>query len=195
MAYELIAKVNPPIENGCFVFGLDDCAYSIVAEITPSVTMGLFDFNSIGVAVDSLLNPPSVVLAEYLRQESLMTDPADKTDWPLYISYMPDVKTKIGSIYDTTNLKLGRHMNGEVIQEYGIQIKICSDVFNDGWAKIEALSLRLDIIKNEGISVNSEEYVIRFVSRSGPPIYIGVEDGTKKRKLFVLNCLINLCRI
>jgi len=169
--------------------------YELISKVIPSVTGGLFDFNLVGEVVDSLLISPATVLAEYIRQELLMTDPADSSDWPLYISYFPDVKTEMGAIYDTTGIKLGRHMDGEVIQEYGIQIKISSDVHNDGWAKLEAINAELDTIINEEISIDDEDYVIRFVTRNGPPIYLGVEDGTKKRKLFISNCVINLYRI
>jgi len=192
MSYKIISKVNIPIAPELFIFNRTGRNYEVAAKILPSITNGIFD--SIGTAEDSLLTSPSVILAEYIRQELIMTDPADNTDWPLYISYFPDVKTEMGAIYDTSGIKLGRLMEGSVIQEYGIQIKISSDVFNDAWEKLEALVSNLDSIMDEEIIVDGEDYVIHFVSRNGPPVYIGVEDGTKKRKLFVINCLVNICR-
>ena len=193
MSYKIIANINPPITNAFFVFDTCETDSDPVAEVIPFVTIGCFDF--LRVSEDSLLISPATILGNYIRQELLMSDPGDRSDWPLYISYFPDVKTEMGAIYDTTGIKLGRHMTGDVIREYGIQIKISSDVLNDGWAKIEAIAIELDSIKGEEITINCEDYIIRFVSRSGPPIYLGVEDGTKKRKLFVLNCLINLYRV
>ena len=135
---------------------------------------------------------PATILASYIRQESLMTDPADNTDWPLYISYFPDVKTEMGAIYDTSGKKLGRYMTGTVVERFGITLKIRSKDYNTGWVKMEAIIARLDTIKNEEITVDGEDYIIQNVSLLSSFNSPDVEDGTKKRRLFVCDLMLTL---
>lgn len=143
-----------------------------------------------------LLNPPSVILAQYIRAEGLMSDPADDTEWPLYISYKPDIKTKQGTIEDDAGAKHGRYMeDGFVVQHYGITLRIRSRVYNTGWAKMEAILTNLDTIAAKAITVNSVDYIIQNVSRTEPFGSPGAEDGTKKRRMFVSNLLTAIRRV
>lgn len=169
--------------------------YEIIASTIPAVTGGLFDFVLIGEAEESLLISPATILAKFIRQEGFMSDPADDIAWPLFISYFPDIKTEAGAAYDTTGVKDGRLMAGNVIQDYGIQIKISTAVHNQGWTKIEALTLDLDTVLDGEITIDGEDYIIHNITRSGPPIYIGVEQGTKKRKFFTVNFQVSIKRI
>ena len=98
-----------------------------------------------------LLTSPAYILASYIRGQGLMTDPDDSAGvvWPLYISLMPDnvdVETNCGIVYSTSGIKDGRLMSGEVIQHYGIQLRIRCDDYNIGWAKAESVANNLDSI-------------------------------------------------
>ena len=72
----------------------------------------------------------SILAAYIINNLSLMTDPSDGSDWPLYKSSMPDsdnVKTNCGAIYDTAGVLDGKLSTGKVVQHPGIQISIRSN--------------------------------------------------------------------
>ncbi len=174
-------------------------SYDIISgKVIPAVTGGVFNFFRILTAETALLISPAVILAAYMINQAVMSDPDDATVWPLYISRMPDIvgmENNTGAIYDTLGLKDGRLMIGPVIQHYGIQIKIRSITHNVGWAKAEEISLDLDTILNKEVSIDDEDYVINNVKRFGNIIPLGTEEGTKGRLLFTVNFLVTLRRI
>ncbi len=171
-------------------------SYNLIADITPSVTGGLFDFTRVITSEDDLLISPASILAAYIRSQGTMSDPADSIVWPLYVSYLPDeTETNAGAVYNTQGIKDGRLMEGSVIQHYGLQVKVRSDVHNTGWTKAEDISNDLDLIYREEIEVDSKDYLIHSVNRVGSIIALGTEPGTKKRQLFTINFLVTLNRI
>ena len=165
-----------------------------------AITGGVFSFVRVFSVSATLLTTPAYILASYIIEENIgsMTDPADSGDWPLYISYMPDgfdIETDCGSIYDTSGIKDGRLMIGPVIEHYGIQLKIRSDVHITGWSKAEAIASALDGVVDDLIEINSVEYRIYNIKRTGPVISLGMELGTKGRRLFTVNFLVTLKRV
>ena len=132
-----------------------------------------------------LLIPPASILAAYIRDQGLMSDPADSTTWPLYVSYLPDeTENDAGSINNIQGVKDGRIMEGSVIQHYGLELIIRSTVHNTGWAKMEAIATNLDSVHRISITVSGENYEIQNIKRDGIIETLGSESGTKKRQLF-----------
>ena len=174
-------------------------SYSLIGgKVIPAVTGGVFAFTRVFSTSDTLLVSPAVILAEYIRDQETMSDPGDNTDWPLYISYMPDsvdIDSDCGAIYDTTPIKDGRLMIGPVIQHYGIQIKIRSISHSIGWLKAENIITNLDAINYTLITIDGEEYQMNAVKRIGHIIPLGIELGTKDRQLFTVNFLVTLKRV
>ena len=171
-------------------------SYNLIASTIPSVTGGLFGYEAVITVGDKLLISPASILAAYIISKETMSNPADNSDWPLYVSYLPDgVNDNAGAIYNTQGIKDGRLMEGQVIEHYGLQIKIRSDIHNTAWDKIEDISNDLDLINREEITVDFIDYLIHSVDRIGSIITLGTEPGTKKRQLFTLNFLVTLYRI
>ena len=176
-------------------------SYNLISgDIIGSITGGVFEYSKSFDVLDSLQTSPAYILASYIVENSIgfMTNPVNEDDWPLYISYMPDgsdIKTNCGSVYDTSGLKDGRLMEGQVIQHYGIQLRIRCDTHTTGWAKAEAIASALDAIVNDTVTIGSVEYRIYNVSRSGPVISLGMEEGTKERRLFTVNFIVTMKRI
>ena len=144
-----------------------------------------------------LLISPDYILAKYIRGQGLMSDPVDGDTWPLYVSYMPDsigIKTDMGAIYNAAGKKDGRLMIGTVIEHYGIRLIIRSNTHNTGWAKMETITNNLDAVHNAELTINGEDYKIENVTRI-LPTPLGVEEGTKKRRLFVSDFLVSMKRI
>lgn len=139
-----------------------------------------------------LLTSPASILAAYIIAQGLVTNPSANSNWPLYVSYVPDSPTNAGAIFNTSGLKDGRYMIGTVIQHFGIRIEIRSRNYNTGWAKLEAIATDLDTVQNEIVVIDSKTYLIQNVSRVEPMIPEGTEAGTKKRQLFTHNFRITV---
>jgi len=132
-----------------------------------------------------LLISPASILTAYIRDQGLMSDPADGNTWPLYISYLPDgVENNAGSVNNTQGVKDGRLMLGTVIQHHGLELIIRSTVHNTGWAKMEAIATNIDSMLRTTITVDGEDYEIHSIKRDGIIETLGSESGTKKRQLF-----------
>ena len=97
-------------------------------------------------------------------------------------------------MYDTTGIKKGRYPAGEVVQDFGIQIRLASDNPNDCWTKAEAICAVIDAVSWAEITVSDKDFIIQNVQRSTPPIYNGVEEGTKKRIIYTINFIAMISR-
>lgn len=142
---------------------------------------------------------PAAIMAAYVINElDKMTDPDDRDDWPMYISHMPDgknVKTNCGAVYDTPGVNDPRPMIGVVNPHQGIQIRIRSNDYEIGYAKIEDIAIALDIVVNDSITIGLEEYEVQNVSRASPIVSLGIEPGTKRRFHFTVNYLLTVRKL
>jgi len=140
----------------------------------------------------------SILAAYIINNLSLMTDPSDGNDWPLYISSMPDgdnIETNCGAIYDTAGVLDGKLSSGEVIQHPGIQLRIRSDDYETGYAKIEAIALALDDVSWDTIVVGGNTYLLQNISRTTSVVPLGSERGYKRRFVFTVNFLITIRKV
>lgn len=141
-------------------------------------------------------SPASIMAAYIIEQLDVdMTDPSDKSNWPLYISHMPDgsnVKTDCGAIYDTAGIQEQRSMTGEWSEHPGIQIRIRSRSYEDGYVKIEDIANALDAIAWVDFEIGDLEYRIFNVSRTSPIASLGTEPGTRRRFNFTINFLLTI---
>ena len=145
-----------------------------------------------------MLNSPSSVIAEYITTvlTSLgLTPPNSKSTWPLYIGELPDgtqVETNAVSIRDTAGLLDGRFMaSGQVVQHFGLQIKLRANDYETGWTKIESVAISLDGIPSETpIIKDGTTYSILNMSRSSAVINLGLDD--KKRNSYSVNYLLTI---
>jgi len=171
-------------------------------NLIAAITGGVYYLTSLARTVEGseqLLTSPAVILRAYITETlATMTLPTAKTTWPLYVGHFPDggnVKTNAGCVYDTSGVNDLRQMNGFVPQHFGIQLRIRSRDYEDGWAKIEDVAEELDTANNESITINSIEYEIQNLSRSTPILALGVEPGTKRRYVFTVNYVMSVSNI
>ena len=134
---------------------------------------------------------PSDIIYALLLQAALATAPSTGNPWPCYVSAMPDgdqVQNNVVTVYDILGLKEGRDMaSGTVYERYGVQIKIRSLLYEDGWAQIQAVANYVDAMRQVLVNASSTQaFKIPSITR-GIPISMGPEPGTKRRFLFSLN--------
>jgi len=136
--------------------------------------------------------PPSKVLAEYLIGQAIFSNDMS-ADWALFVSSLPDKPTKAGVVYDTDGLKDGRiATSGESIIHHGVQLRVRSNDYVEGFAKIEDAVNLISTIKNISVVIGSKTYIINSVSQTSSIISLGVEEGTGRRISWTCNFLMTL---
>ena len=168
-------------------------------NLIAAITGGTFYLTSLARVVEGssqLLTTPSIILRAYITEVlETMSLPTDKTTWPLYVSHLPDgnnVRTDAGCVYDTSGINDLRQMNGFVPQHFGVQLRIRSRDYEDGWNKIEDVAIDLDQVNNVSIIVDTEEYEMQNISRIGTIAILGTEPGTKRRFGFTANFIMTI---
>ena len=148
---------------------------------------------------DVSITPATILAAFIINSLGKMTVPTDGESWPLYSPHMPDgdnVETNCGVVHDTLGVNDVRSISSGVVSEHpGVQIRIRTNDYNAGFAKIEDIALALDVVANETFTIGSESYKIHNVSRASPITSLGVEPGTKRRMFFTVNYLLTLKKL
>ncbi len=141
---------------------------------------------------------PAEVIRQMLLTSALVTAPAAKADWPCYVSNMPDgdgVKNEAVAVYDTNPLVDGREMRtGEVIEHFGVQVKVRSTEYRIGWNKITAIADRCASVIRTNVIVDDFTFTLQNVT-TGRVLPNGVEEGTKRRNIFTLNCTVTMSAV
>lgn len=134
-----------------------------------------------------VINSPAEILKELLLSNS--------DEWDSFISSMPDSPDNCVAIYDTAGTLDGRVMKtGEVDGHYGIQIKVRSLNYEDGWQKLNEMVNNLDLATVPlEIVVGETTYIIQNGSRTSPIVPIGNDE--KRRSLFTVNYLMAIKEI
>lgn len=143
------------------------------------------------------IDSPAVILAEYIKQTLMfMTEPSEGEDWPLYISHLPtgkDLRSNAGAIYDTSGILNGRYMSsGLQVSHPGIQIKIRSNSQQAGYMKIWNIARELALLQNALIDIDGNDYTVVAVKRMTDITFIGLEPGTSRRFLHVVNFIVSI---
>lgn len=87
--------------------------------------------------------------------------------------------------------------SGAQIEHPGIQIMVRSQVFLDVWKKTEQIALGLDSVHRTEVAFDSNvAYLVLNVSRSGPPLYLGMDaQGDLRRHHFTINATLTINQI
>lgn len=143
----------------------------------------------------------STLMQAYLVSENLINEPGDKTVlWPGYIGFIPDgnVPDNLICVIDSNPILDGRLMTGETILHPGFQILVRARTYPIGHAKSVSLFEHLEMVKNEDVMLDSEDYVLKNVSPTTGVLYLGNEKdsqerlNSKKRYMFSLNFKVTL---
>ena len=164
---------------------------NLIADVIAATTGGLFDFEVTASGTELLSVSPAVIIREHLSLEDLLDKPSDDAVWPCYLSFMPDdgvgVEDDCVALYDTSAVLDGRLMIGPYVQHYGLQLRVRSKDYQEGWAKINEISSNMDEIANQEVDYGGEQYLINSVSRMTAPVALGTEQETSRRFLFTTN--------
>ena len=136
----------------------------------------------------SLTHSPSSIIRQLLVDKSLGVLPSADGDWPIFITQEPDTPDSVITLRETTSRLSGRSMpSGQVIEHYGIQIRVRDANHQDGFDKAEAIMIALDEdVLRETVTVDGTDYAIQSVSRSTGIVPLGKEP-TSNRDIFTIN--------
>lgn len=133
---------------------------------------------------------PSRIVAYWLIQKGLAGSLDSGEAWPVYMSRMPDApdrQNECVSIRDTSGIMDGKYQgDGEQIEHPGIQIRLRSLLYPDGWEKMRKISTELDKVKMDVVNSGGEKNTLVAFRRTSNVIHLGSEVGTN-RELFTFN--------
>jgi len=142
---------------------------------------------------------PAYIMAQYLIEEGILSDPDDSNDWPVYVGLMPDdgvVDHNIAASIDTAPLKDGRVMgSGENIFHYGFQILIRSVEYNPGYLKTSEIADALEAVNRDTVTISGSSFRLDSVTQTTGVIVLGQEFGSKRREMFSVNFLVTIKEI
>lgn len=164
-----------------------------------------------------LLDSPAEILAAYFTRQNVgyepgltsttTSDPSENANWPIYISYLGDDDTLPDFaivVYDYKGFIEGRLLTtGETIEHYGIQIRMRSLEYSDGYSKALQIANLLDAINRPSVQLGSNTYRIDAASRSSI-IPLGTDpeanrmirtSGDRRRHYFSINVHLSLTKM
>ncbi len=138
------------------------------------------------------------VLGQYLIQQGVFGDPQLSESacggWPLYTSMIPDrsgVVDDSAAIIDTQGVKDARTMeDGKNWFHFGVQIIIRSQVRGDGFTQATTVAYFCEQVHGQTFVSDGATYTFWCLQQTAPILYLGLEEGTKRRALHTLNYLV-----
>lgn len=141
-------------------------------------------------------HPPSDILVKYLTDTGLLTDPAIGGDWPVFISRLPDganAPNNCVAIFEQEGRKSTRLMRcGEYNEKPAIQVMLRCSNRADGWKKAGDIARKMWKCSYEKLVYGEIVYTIINFSQSTPTLYLGQEEGSKRRHLFSINAFLTI---
>ncbi len=133
------------------------------------------------------------IIAKYLISESIFNAYNLTGDWPVFVSHLPSAidNPQAAAITDTEGVIDGRLQSGEVIDHFGIQIRVRAETFLTGFQKIKEAAGQLETIAGTSIVIDEDNYKIHSVSRISSVLPMGVEPESRKF-LFSVNFVTTL---
>ena len=141
---------------------------------------------------------PAVLLREYTTLITLLQTPSGAAEWPCFISSMPDgdlIEDDACCFYDTAGWKDGRVMNGPTIEHFGVQLRVRSKEYQDGWDKADSICSAFDSVLNYPLDYGDDSFILYNISRASAIFSLGTEAGTKRRFLVTANFLATIKQV
>lgn len=140
---------------------------------------------------------PAGMIAQFFVNKGLASAPQLSQAWPVFISFMPaanppNVPVNCIAIYDTTGIMDGRYQDdGTQIQHPGIQIRVRSRYFPDGYNRSVSLQDEMDAAINYVLDVGENNFLIQNISRRTNIVPLGNEPDTNF-ELFTINAICTI---
>ena len=129
--------------------------------------------------------------ADIVRQ--LMLDKAVAPN--VFAGVVPALPDDLVTVFNTTDVIDARSMRATLMQHYGIQLRIRSDVFDTGNALAAELQRWMaEDVLNEivtgGVRLQANQYKLYNFAKIGPVLRLGMDVSNDKRFNFTVNALV-----
>ncbi len=142
----------------------------------------------------SLTHSPADVIRNLIIDLGDGTAPSDAGAWPVYVGSEPNAPDNLITCYDTAGEIQGHsQIDGEVQEDYGVQIRVRGDDFHGGQAKARAIAVALDAATLKVVRVGDvagtgdETYIVMSATRRSGPLSLGKDVTTSKLNVFTIN--------
>jgi len=189
------------------IFVADNIEVTDYTEIVNGTQLDIFVYDELGLTdvttvtatprdiSEYLLDSPACILADYLIHTGKMTKPSLNDNWSMYVAHLPDgigVSDNAGVTYDNSPRFDVKTMSGEAVAHYAVKLMIRCKEYREGWQKINNIADALDEISQQVFTKDETNvYLIQSVSRGGVTS-LGLEEGTKRKTILSMNCLMAL---
>lgn len=135
---------------------------------------------------------PAKILATWLIAQGVFVSTAG-AEWKLFIAHQPAKPTRCAVLYDTSGINDGRLMSsGEQIVHHGIQLRIRSEDYQNGWVKIKAAMEDLAALTNGAVVIGADPYTIVNVSQTSSIASFGEENGSTRNYGWTVNFILTI---
>lgn len=140
----------------------------------------------------TLTHSPADVLRYLLITHGLGSLPTgvSNADWSVFVDNEPDRPDNCLTIYNTVSKLNGRtHTDGEVQEIHGIQVRIRSQVSNEGYTRARQIAVELDTnVYLDNVTIDTVRYCVKSFSRSSDIYAFGKDSPTPtKRSIHTFN--------
>lgn len=111
-----------------------------------------------------------------------------KAAWSVQVGMEPTSPDDTITLFDTAGYMDGRSLHRTYIH-HGVQIRVRSREYPDGWKKLAEIQSLLDTICNTEIRVEEVNFVLNSFVLSSPATFVGNQEKNK-RCVFTLNGLL-----
>lgn len=133
------------------------------------------------------MTPVAEIIGQHLKDQGHFNNA-----FPLYYNFLPDQKgvpDSCASLTDSGGKKDGRYMeDGTNVFHFGLQLRIRHLQAKEALDKILVVTDYLATLKN----MNIGNHTIWNVTQETPPLFMGLEEGTKRRSHYTVNFLVTL---
>lgn len=137
---------------------------------------------------------PAFCLRQFLINTEVVSEAGE---WPAYVAFFPPDSVRTVSLYDTEGiLHMRSHRTMKRPEHFGFQLLVRCDDYLHLFAKVRAIADAFDNAYNTTFVMLHEEVTydvsIHTITRTSPPIPLGVEETSKRTHQVTLNGLVLL---
>lgn len=159
-------------------------------DLIALTTGGVIKTAEVQVDDQYLKESPASVLAAYLIEVAGFFTRPNSGGYPLFVSYLPDIKEEAGAVFDSPGELEQKSMRGGHSEKFAVQIRLKGWDYENTRNKLSAVVNNLDDLYN--ITINSGEYsfTLQNANRTSAITPIGRDEDRKYD--FTVNYLLTL---
>lgn len=143
-----------------------------------------------------LNHPPAEIVQQLIVDYGLGILGGEEGAWPVYSGMMPDGETdpsEVIAVFGTDGKLEGReHVEQEMEEKYGVQVRTRSKDTGNGYVKCKAISDMFDTkVYRREVVMGTDVYLIQSILRTSMVIDMGA-DPVSRRRNWSVNAIVTM---